>query len=96
MRIILFLFLLPLAFILGACEEAASPAASADERRSRQEAACTATIATHLNHSIIGITSRWLSETNGIASVEAIDGNRRHLCNVDMTGRVISYSHTPA
>lgn len=86
------LLLLPLALVT-ACTQAAAPASSGTDLRSQQQAACTATVATHLNKSILDITARWLSEADGIASVEAIDGNRRHLCNVDANGRVVSYSH---
>ncbi|MBC9246390.1 hypothetical protein H4P12_06620 [Paracoccus sp. 11-3] len=97
MRPVLFLLppglrLLPLV-LLTACTQAAAPASSDVDIRSQQQAACTATVATHLNKSIVDITARWLSEADGIANVEAIDGDRRHLCNVDATGRVVSYSH---
>lgn len=97
MRPVLFLLpsvllVVPLA-LMTACTQAAAPASAGADLRSQQQAACTATVATHLNKSILDITARWLSEADGIASVEAIDGNRRHLCNVDANGRVVSYSH---
>lgn len=87
------LLMLPL-ILVPACSERAAQVALADtDLRSRQQAACTATIAAHINRSIVDISARWLSEADGIASIEAVDGTRRHLCNVDANGRVVSYSH---
>lgn len=83
------LLLLPLAQ-LAACGEVA-PAAT--DLRARQEAACTATIAAHVARPPAEVASRWLSETNGVAEIEARDGDRIHLCQVDGSGRVLSYSH---
>ncbi len=82
------LFLLsPLA--LAACMEAA-PAAD-KTLATRQEAACAAAIADHIGGPITSV--RWLSQTDGIATVETLDGNRRHLCTVNAAGRVTGYSH---
>lgn len=81
--------LLPLA-PLAACTAAEVPAA---DPRSLQEAACTAAIAAHIGRPPAEVTARWLSSADGVASVEALDGNRRHLCSVDASGRVLGYSH---
>lgn len=61
--------------------------------RTRQQAACITTIAAHVKRPEADVTSRWLSETNGTAIVETIDSGRRHLCRVDASARVTSYSH---
>lgn len=84
------LLLLPLA----AC--AAEPPGPAPDPRARQEAACTAAIAAHIRRPAAEVTSRWLSEAGGIATVEARDGDRLHLCRVDGAGRVTGYSHPGA
>ena len=76
---------------LAACMQA-EPAA--DDLRLRQEAACTAAIAAHLGRPATDIAARWRTEgAGGVARVEARDGNRLHLCDVDSSGRVIGYSH---
>ena len=84
------LLLLPLA----ACT--AEPPAPASDLRARQESACTAAIADHIRRPPAKVTSRWLSEAEGTATVEARDGNRLHLCRVDGSGRVTSYFHPGA
>lgn len=84
------LLLLPLAQ-LAACGEVA-PVAT-DDLRARQEAACTAAIAAHVARPPAEVASRWLSEANGVAEIEARDGDRLHLCQVDASGRVLGYSH---
>ena len=61
--------------------------------RSTLETACAAAIAAHVNRPVAEVMPRWLSATNGIATVETLDGNRRHLCSLDASGRVIGYSH---
>ncbi|MDS9468956.1 hypothetical protein RGQ15_15420 [Paracoccus sp. MBLB3053] len=76
--------------MLAACT-ATQP--SQDDLRPRQEAACTATIAAHVGRPSSEVTSRWLSETGGIAQIEARDGNRLHVCQVDASGRVLGYIH---
>lgn len=91
MRPILFLALLPLA----ACETPTAPPPAPD-LHAHQEAACASAIAAHIGRPVAVVTTRWLSETGGTAQIEAIDGNRRHLCAVDAAGRVLSYSHPPA
>lgn len=82
--------LLPLLAPLAACMTAGAPA---DDPRPRQEAACAAAIAAHVGRPVAEVTARWLSEANGVASVEARDSGRRHLCSVDAAGRVLGYSH---
>ncbi|MFH5776802.1 hypothetical protein ACHFJ0_21365 [Paracoccus sp. NGMCC 1.201697] len=81
--------------LLAACA-AAEKAPDGGDLHARQEATCTATIAAHVGRPQIEVTSHWLSETGGIAKVEAIDGSRRHLCDVDASGRVLGYSHPDA
>ena len=76
--------------VLAACMDPTPPD---DSLPARQEAACAATIAAHINRPLAEVTPRWLSETGGVATVETMDGNRRHLCSVDQTGRVTGYSH---
>ena len=75
---------------IAGCMQAAPPA---DDLHVRQEAACTATIAAHIARPASEVTSRWLSEADGVANVEARDGHRLHLCRVDASGRVLGYSH---
>ncbi len=58
-----------------------------------QEASCRAVIADHVRRPEAEVATRWLSVTDGIATVETVDGDRRHLCLVDGTGRVIDYQH---
>ena len=89
-RILPLLTLAPLLACAGPEVGAEAPGA---DPRVRQEAACTAAIAAHVGRPAAEVTSRWLSATDGVASVEARDGNRRHLCTVDAAGRVIGYSH---
>lgn len=84
------LLLLPLA----AC--AAESPAPVPDLRARQESACTTAIAGHIRRPPAEVTSRWLSEAEGTATVEARDGNRLHLCRVDGSGRVTGYSHPGA
>lgn len=83
------LSLLPLA----ACIQTA-PAPDADLRK-RQQTACATTIAAHIRRPVAEVIPRWLSETDGIAMVETMDGGRRHLCTVDGSARVTAYSHPP-
>ncbi|MBW7922046.1 MAG: hypothetical protein H3C51_08105 [Rubellimicrobium sp.] len=86
------LFLSPLALAACALPEAVpDPALVA-----RQEAACTAAIAQHVRRPESAVTARFLSEAGGIATVETLDGDRRHLCMVDAGGRVIDYRHPDA
>lgn len=86
--------LLPILFLalLSACVETESPTILRD----RQEAACTAVIAEHVRRPASEIASRWLSETGGVAKVEAWDSDRRHICNVDSSAEVLGYSHPNA
>ena len=93
--------------LLAAC--AGTGPAAAPDIRAVQEAACTAAIAAHVGRPAAEVTSRWIgdatggsaaggraaggSAAGGGATVEAIDGNRRHLCQVDASGRVQGYSH---
>lgn len=81
---------LSLAILLAACVTATE---APDDLRTRQMAACTATIAAHVNRPASVITTRWVSESAGLAQVETLDGTRRHLCIVDGAARVLSYSH---
>ncbi|MDB6181149.1 hypothetical protein [Paracoccus fistulariae] len=90
MRILL--LTIPLVLMTG-CQKPVERTASVQDLRGRQNAACTAAIAAHINRSILDIRPRWLSETDGIATVETMDGNRRHLCQVDADGHVIGFSH---
>lgn len=85
----LLLILLPVA-----CGSAATPPAS--DLKSRQETACTAIIAEHVGRPVTEIRARWLSETNGVAQVETMDSNRRHICRLDDQARVLDYIHPPA
>ena len=83
--------LFPLA-LLAACAE--PRVAAAPDSRAAQEAACTAAIAAHVGRPASEITSRRIGDAaNGGATVEAVDGNRRHLCEVDASARVLGYSH---
>ena len=61
-----------------------------------QEAACAAVIAAHVRRPVAEVQPRWLSEANGIARVETLDGSRRHICEVDAAGRVLGYIHPDA
>ncbi|MBV0892471.1 hypothetical protein KTN05_11475 [Paracoccus sp. Z118] len=81
--------LLPFA-LLVACAE---PEPTVPDLRARQEAACTAVIAEHIDRPAAEVRSRWVAESGGVASVEAVDGDRRHLCDVDGSGRVLRYAH---
>ena len=83
--------LLPLTLLpLAACMEAAPPASPP---HAAQEAACAAAVARHIGQPITAVQPRWLFEAGGIATVETLDGGRRHLCRVDAAGRVLGYSH---
>ncbi|SIT81017.1 hypothetical protein [Pontibaca methylaminivorans] len=64
-----------------------------DGLRARQEAACTAAITEHIRQPPEAITSRRVSETGGRAQVEARDGDRLHICDVDAAGTVLDYRH---
>ncbi len=78
--------------ILLACVEAGPAPALIPQ----QEEACRTVIADHIRRPESEVTVRWLSDDGGIATVEAVDGNRRHTCAVDATGRVLSYDHPDA
>ncbi len=79
--------------LLAACVDGAPSEA---DLRVRQEAACTSVIAAHIGRPQAEVATRWLSEAQGIAQVEAVDGTRRHVCDVDATGRVLRYTHPGA
>ena len=64
-----------------------------DGLKARQEAACTAAIAEHIRQPPEAITSRRVSETGGRAQVEARDGDRLHICDVDAAGNLLDYRH---
>ena len=83
-------FLLSVLTLAACMDPTAAPEAYL---RMRQQAACASTIAAHINRSVTEVAPRWLSETNGIATVETMDGTRRHLCSVDGSARVTGYSH---
>ena len=91
-----FLLILPALALLAGCTETAVTIPSAPDLRARQETACTLAIADHIRQPAVAVTSRWLSEQGGVARVEAIDGGRRHLCDVDAGSRVLGYSHPDA
>lgn len=78
---------------LAGCGAGSGAEPAISELRARQEAACVAAIAVHIRQPETVLTSRFLSETNGIAIVETLDNGRRHLCNVSADARVIEYSH---
>lgn len=61
-----------------------------------QEAACAAAIAAHVGKPASAVRARWLSIADGIATVEVVDGGRRHLCMVDSAARVRTWSHPGA
>jgi hypothetical protein len=69
---------------------------SAADTRARQEAACTAVIATQVGRPPAEVASRWISDDNGVARIEARDGDRLHICDVSSSGRVLDYSHPGA
>lgn len=83
---------------VAAAATAATDAASqpAPDLRQMQQAACQATIAAHVGRPAAEVTTRWLAESAGIASVEARDGDRVHICTVDAAGRVLGYIHPGA
>lgn len=84
-----FLILLPFVLLAGC----AAPETPSADLLSRQEAACTTSIAAHVGRPPAEVRSRWLSEVGGVARVEARDGDRLHICNVDGSGRVMGYTH---
>ncbi len=80
------LFLIALAGCTGtATPDTALPA--------RQEAICRDAIAAHIGRPAAEVTPRWLSRSGTIATIETIDGGRRHLCRVDDQGRLLGYTH---
>lgn len=85
------LLLSPLLLLLACTEPGPDPALIP-----LQEAACRTAIAEHVRRPETEVTARWLFEADGIATVETIDGNRRHTCAVDGSGRVLSYDHPDA
>lgn len=88
------LLLSPLALV--ACVEVDANSGPDPATVALQEAACRTTIADHVRRPESEVAVRWLSQTDGIATVETLDGNRRHTCAVDATGRVLSYDHPDA
>ncbi|KGJ04597.1 hypothetical protein IT41_09570 [Paracoccus halophilus] len=84
------MLLLPAA--LAACTAPVAVAPGGD-LRARQEAACRAAIAAHVSRPEDQVAPRWLSDTQGVATVQTMDGARRHLCRVDASARVLGYSH---
>lgn len=91
-----FLLALSVAMPLAACVPTEGAVTSPDDLRLRQQAACSAQIAAHIRRPVAEVTSRWISETDGIATIEARDGNRPHLCRVDATGQVLGFVHPGA
>lgn len=79
--------------LLAACSDAAPPAKPAADLRAGQVAACTAVIAGHVGRPVSEVSGRWLSQQGVVAQIETLDGDRRHLCQVDASGRVLGYSH---
>jgi hypothetical protein len=79
--------------LVASCANSAPPA---DDLRARQEAAYTTVIAAHIGRPPVDVASRWLSEAEGIAKVEARDGNRPHICDVDASSQVLGYIHPGA
>lgn len=90
------LLILPALALLAGCAETGGTPASPPDLRARQETACTLAIAQHIRQPPAVVTSRWLSDQGGVARVEAVDGGRRHICDVDAGGRVLGYSHPDA
>lgn len=84
---------LPLFLALAPLAACTATDAVVDDRRATQEAACAAAIATHIARPVSEVTARRLSEAGGVAEVEAIDGDRLHICRVDGSGRVLGYTH---
>ena len=85
------LSVLVLLLALAGCEAALPVDAGA--LRALQEAACRAVIAEHVGRPEAEVIPRWLSEADGVAQVETLDGDRRHVCRVDVRGRVLGYVH---
>ena len=77
---------------LAACAEAPPPPAGPD--RAAQEAACAAAVAAHVGLPAEAVATVW-RETgpDGVAVFEARDGNRLHLCEVSVAGRVSRIEH---
>lgn len=75
---------------LLACSETAP---TDDGLKARQEAACKAAIADHIRRPAEVITTRWISETDGRAEIEARDDDRLHICDVDAAGNLLDYRH---
>jgi hypothetical protein len=74
----------------------AGPARQSTDLRTRQEAACTAVIAAHVRRLEAEVASHWRSEDGDIAKIEARDGDRVHICDVDASGQVLGYIHPGA
>lgn len=64
--------------------------------RALQEAACAAVIAAHVGRPESEVTARWIVATDGLAQVEARDGDRVHVCQVTASGQVVGYTHPGA
>ncbi|MFD1880907.1 hypothetical protein [Paracoccus pacificus] len=86
--------LVPLAMLTACVQDqpATQPDAGPD-LRAMQESACTAAIAAHIRRPVADVRSTWASTQDGVAMIEARDGNRLHLCRVDAGGRVLGYIH---
>jgi len=78
---------------VAACDPVPDQVPDPADLRSRQEAACTAAIAAHVRRPALEVSSLWLSETEGVARVEARDGGRVHICEVNAAGQVLRYIH---
>jgi hypothetical protein len=58
--------------------------------------ACQAAVAAHVGKPADAVAVDWLrTKPDGIEVFEAVDGGRRHTCDVDAAGRVLRIDHPP-
>ncbi|WP_134681556.1 hypothetical protein [Paracoccus ravus] len=86
---------IPAMVLLGSLAACAAPEMPSGASRSMREASCAQVIAAHVARPVSQVSAKWLSEEGGIAQIETRDGARRHICEVDGSGRVLGYSHPP-
>lgn len=79
--------------LLGAC--AAEPPEPAPPSAAGAEA-CQAAVAAHVGKGVDAVAVDWVeTRPDGVEVFEAVDGSRRHTCDVDAAGRVLAIDHPP-
>ncbi|MBP7241436.1 hypothetical protein [Amaricoccus sp.] len=85
--------------LLAACAapEPPAPGAPAGPPNPAGAQACQAAVAAHVGKPVDAVAVDWLeTRDDAVETFEALDGTRRHTCDVDAAGQVLRIEHPEA